>query len=99
MMGITLTINGKRITDIYVRNLGPIGEYDEGDGPGGDGIRRYEWKHIDGRRGMVQHARSDGPEALAIKVLGAIRQVTPGLDSVVNDASSRLGVTSPGNAT
>ena len=81
MLTIRLVVNGRAIDEIEVINRGPVGgrdgaSYDAGDGPDGDGLRRYEWrvsrttksKH----RGEVLHARRDGARALAMHVLADV---------------------------
>lgn len=73
---ITLEVNSNTINIIKVFNRGPVEGYDPGDGPGGGGVRLYEWASLrkeegsnDTPRGTVLHARDDGAEALAAKVL------------------------------
>lgn len=75
-MLITLAINHQPIDSIEVVNRGPVdGVYAEGDGPGGDGERVYEFVGRDGS-GFVHHTRGDGALALASKVLAEIRRAT-----------------------
>lgn len=70
---VRLTVNGKDIDVLTITNQGPPdGEYDVGDGPGGDGIRRYRYDRFDGSTGTVDHARRDGAHALVAKVLEQI---------------------------
>lgn len=81
MLTLTLDVNGRVINIVKIVNRGPIDkEYADGDGPGGGGIRRYEWTALNGAQGLVHHARSDGAEALAAKVLADMNpQVSDGV--------------------
>lgn len=73
MMEVVVRVNRATVTRIEVRNRGPIdGRFDEGDHPGGDGPRLYEWTSTTDRvHGTVLHTRGDGPDTLAMIVLAA----------------------------
>ena len=81
---VTLTINGARIDAIDIVNQGPVeGVYADGDGPGGPGVRLYQWTQIPQRlggtpqSGTVYHRRDEGAHTLAAKVLDAIARIEP----------------------
>lgn len=66
---IRMDINGDDIDNICITNRGPLdGLYEEGDGPGGDGVRLYSFTS-ERVCGYVEHRRGDGAHALAWRVL------------------------------
>lgn len=83
MIEVIIVTNNQPIRRVAVYNRGPVGgvdgeSYDPGDGPGGSGLRRYEWQIIDGKGpatyGDLLHHRSDGAEQLAAAALEAVAE-------------------------
>jgi hypothetical protein len=93
MIEVILVTNGHPIRRVAIYNRGPAGgadgaSYERGDGPGGDGLRRYEWRVVDDAirwsstpspptavmplSGEVLHRRGDGADQLCADVLEAV---------------------------
>jgi len=67
---VRVDVNGDVVDVLKIRNEGPpSGQYAEGDGPCGEGVRTYAWSSINRGSGSVEHACTDGWSALVAKVL------------------------------
>jgi hypothetical protein len=75
-MTVTVAVNGETIHTVTVVNRGPLHPWEDDDGPGGNGMRVYEWSTGE-VTGTIHHRRHRGAVALAERVLAAVADACP----------------------